>query len=115
VCPELVVCDCEIRRFSAEFDEGGGLKNRRLSLLFLGNPGRGLEIDRSVPGSVPAAGGTLTTARNAAKDSCPDTYVSRATGFTAVAGIMYASRKCLYLVYLNVCGEVAERLKAAVC
>ena len=74
-----------------------------------------VEIDRSVPGSVPAAGGTLTTARNAGNDSCPDTDASRATVFTAVASIMCASRKCLYLVYLNVCGEVAERLKAAVC
>jgi hypothetical protein len=99
-------------RYACEDD---GLKNRRLSLLFLANSGRAVEIDRNVPGSVPAAVRHTHDCAQHAKDSRPVTYAPKGGFQKPLLPIVCASCKCLYLVYLNTYGEVAERLKAAVC
>ena len=69
-----------------------------------------------MPGSVPAASRhTHDCAQRRKALMALDTYASNAAVFNAVALLYCLSRKCMYFVYLNICGEVAGRLKAAVC
>ena len=98
VCPES---SPTIASFPPEFGKCDGLNNRRLSLFLLR-----------------ILAGTRRHRAQCARDCarCREAHPRlRATPQSTHALDKCLSRKCMYFVYLKVRGEVAERLKAAVC